>query len=362
MLLHMIAAGYMTLSRPRSIVGSLSRRWNPAYTLEVVGCSQQGMGFAVVYCNSVIDKTNHGSSSLVSYSPTFHASKASYLKITLQTIVRFLQAIALHTINHLTMSRTHYEELLGRVEDQHARYLRTLRELYESLTDRSGEPGVTGQTPPMKPLSIASTFASELSPLAAEHVRRPRRLTNEFVDRKALKNTPASLLSIDIDSSDDEDAYHLPPPQTVPEVLSNDKMCVQEPLKEYVFHDFDLYCYIKQTKFTDATQIALDDVFKRRDELEFQSLFRLFNDQHDKLYDSAAYEVYDIGKDGLARQRHSAEDNDERLILEAKTVWDTVKVSKVLVRYHVQLSNSKLFVRLEVVAMKLLVESRTSTY
>lgn len=225
------------------------------------------------------------------------------------------------------MSRANYEEHLRRVEEQHARYLRTLRELHETLANNTPEEhAMTAHTPPMKPLFVASTFVSELRPLSAEGIRRPRRLTNELADRRALKNTPASLLSLDVDSSDDEDLYQLPPAQMATGAAVDDGICVQQPLKEYAFRDFDLYYYLKESQFTEATQIALDDVYRRRDELELQSLFGLFNDQHDKLYDSAAYEVYDVGKDGSATPKHSAKDNDENLILDARTVWDTVKV------------------------------------
>ncbi|KAK6065700.1 CorA Mg2+ transport-like protein [Seiridium cupressi] len=224
------------------------------------------------------------------------------------------------------MSLPHHEELLRRVEEQHARYLRSLREFHDALADHStDERSMSAHTPPMKPLSIASTFVSELSPFSADVGRRPRRLTNELGDRRplVLKNTPASLLSVDIESSDDEDLHHLPLPQMASEMPAG--ISVQQSLPAYTFHDDDLYCYLKQSQFSEATQIALDDVYRRRDELESQSMFQFFNDQHDKLYDSAAYGVYDIGKNGSINPKHQAEDNDAELILDAKTVWDTVK-------------------------------------
>lgn len=227
------------------------------------------------------------------------------------------------------MSRAHYDELLRRVEEQHARYLRSLRDLHDTLASQTPEDrGVGAPTPPLKPLSVTSTFTSELSPFSAEGGRRPRRLTNELGDRRALllKNTPASLLSIDLESSDDEDFHHLPPLQLTAGSSTGDKNCVQEPLKGYALHDSDLYYYLKDFEFTEQTQIALDDVYRRREELEFHSMFWLFDDQHNKVYDSAAYQVYDIGKNGLAEPKHSADDNDADSILDARTVWDTVKV------------------------------------
>ncbi|ETS76680.1 hypothetical protein PFICI_12067 [Pestalotiopsis fici W106-1] len=225
------------------------------------------------------------------------------------------------------MSRLNHEELVKRVEEQHARYISSLGELHESMGGRTLEgQGPVAPTPPMKPISVTSTFLGDIPPISTEAARRSRRLTNELGDRRALlpKNTPASLLSLDLDMSDDED-FAQPPSNTAPEPIINDKICVQQSLPEYTYHDNELYFHIKGFQFPEATQIALDDVYRRREELEPQNLFQLFNDQHDKLYDSAAYQVFDIGRDALARPRHAAGSKDSDMILDAKTVWDTLK-------------------------------------
>ncbi|KAH8195944.1 hypothetical protein TruAng_009893 [Truncatella angustata] len=225
------------------------------------------------------------------------------------------------------MLRPSYDELLRRVEEQHAQYIRSLRELHDYLPDHTTEQrAISAPTPPLKPLSIASTFVNELSPIPVEVGRRSRRPTNELGDRRAflMKNTPASLISVDIDS-DDEDFQHLSPPHVTLGSSVDDSICVQTPLQAYSIHDHELYCHLKGGQLSEPLQIALDDVYRRRDEIETYSLFRLFNELHDKLYDSAAYEVYDVGRDGVAKAKHSAEDNDTDLILDAKRVWDTIK-------------------------------------
>lgn len=224
------------------------------------------------------------------------------------------------------MSKPHYEDLLKRVEEQHTRYIQSLRELHDSMAERTEDRTPVAATPPLKPLSVTSTFLSDM-PSISDGRRQSRRLTDDFGDRRALlpKNTPASLLSLDLDVSDDEDFSHLPLAQTGPEP-NDDKTCVHRTLLGYTYQDDELYIHIKESSFTEATQIALGDVYRRREELELQTLFQLFNDQHDKLYDSAAYQVFDVGKDALARPRHAAGNKDSDTILDAKTVWDTVKV------------------------------------
>ncbi|KAF7518516.1 hypothetical protein G7054_g13437 [Neopestalotiopsis clavispora] len=224
------------------------------------------------------------------------------------------------------MSRPNYEELVKKVEEQHARYMKSLGELYESMGERSVEERPIVPSPPMKPISVTSTFLGDIPPISPDATRRPRRLTNELGDRRALlpKNIPASLLSLDLDS-DDEDFTHLSPSNTAPEPIIDDKICVQQSLPSHTYHDSELYFHIKESPFPEATQIALGDVYRRREELELQNMFQLFNDQHDKLYDSAAYQVFDVGRDALARPRHPAGNKDTDMILDAKTVWDSVK-------------------------------------
>ncbi|KAI1853791.1 hypothetical protein JX265_003875 [Neoarthrinium moseri] len=232
------------------------------------------------------------------------------------------------------MSRLHYDDLLRQAEEQHARYLRTLRELFDSTSGSATEErNMAAYTPPLRPLqvnaplSVASTFAGDLTPLAGGSSRRPRRLTNETGERRpfGLKHTPASLQNYDMDSSDEDEFHPLPPSQVTTGLPPDDLICVQQPLRQTIFDERDLLVHLQSAERSEGVKIALDDVYERREELTMPTMFQVFNDRHDKLYDSATYEVYEVGKDGAAERKHDVEDNDTDLILDARTVWDTVK-------------------------------------
>ncbi|KAH8673303.1 hypothetical protein BX600DRAFT_508580 [Xylariales sp. PMI_506] len=221
------------------------------------------------------------------------------------------------------MSRSHYEELLRQVEEHHTRYLRSLREFVEAAGE---ERNVGPHTPPLKPVAPAPTFASEFSPVLVTG-RRPRRLTNETGERRpsGLKNIPASLQGVDIESSDDEDFQPLAISPT-PTGLSNiDHLYVQQPLAQEYFDDHSLFLHLRHALFGEATQRALEKVFKRREELDITTMFQVLDSEDEELQNSATYEVYEVGKDGQAIQKHADDDNDAECILEAQTVWDTIK-------------------------------------
>jgi hypothetical protein len=226
------------------------------------------------------------------------------------------------------MSRAHHEDLLRQVEEQHARYIRSLREYHDALAGHATEDrSIGGRTPPLRPLQATSVFVSELASFPPGSIRRQRRLTNETPERRLsnMKNTPASLQSLDIDSSDDEDTPHLTPWQ-VTIGMSNDGICAQQPLTPYSFSDQDLWLHLHNAKVGEAFRTALDDVYQRLSEIDLHNMFHIFNESHDQLYDSATYEVYEVGPDGNAEPRHAAEYNETDTLLDAKTVWETIKV------------------------------------
>lgn len=141
-----------------------------------------------------------------------------------------------------------------------------------------------------------------------------------------MKNTPASLQSLDIDTSDDEDTPHLTPSQFALGMSYDDRICVQQTLTPYSSSDYDLLLYLRSAEFGEAASIALDDVYQRRGEIDLPNMWNMFDERHDKIYDSATYEVYEIGRDGNAEPMHAAGDNDTDMILDSRTVWDTIKV------------------------------------
>jgi hypothetical protein len=127
-------------------------------------------------------------------------------------------------------------------------------------------------------------------------------------------------------SSDDEDFQHMLPPQAAPGISYNDGVYVQQSLAQYSFTDHDLITHLQQSRLGDATQTALDDVYQKRGEIDKLTMFEAFTERHDKLYDGATYEVYEVDRNGVARPKHAADDNDANLILDVRTVWDTIKV------------------------------------
>ncbi|KAJ9148616.1 GTPase-activator protein for ras-like GTPase containing protein [Pleurostoma richardsiae] len=251
------------------------------------------------------------------------------------------------------------EELLRAMEHHHEQYLKSLRSLQEALHQTtnasvasgsarmergsssdglSGSPLIRASSPPSTGPVSRPTFASDSGSL---HIlpmpKRVRRLTNEagMVDDAARASRVVSedLYDDDEESDADEDGFPfmpLLPPQLSAPVPEDKASSAQGLLSSYSFTDHQLVEHLKSLDDDDvpeATAAALGDVWRKRSELTAETLFMTPDTASgdEGLYESATYEVYDVGRDGLPVAQHDNTGNADDVILDPSTVWDTVK-------------------------------------
>lgn len=237
-------------------------------------------------------------------------------------------------------SRPDMEELLRHAETLHAQYIRTMRQIYESLhPQRVGDgssgndpesPGIGGQSPALIPrftLPPGCDAGGPMQPVSP----RPRRYTNDNVDAGRLsgfvasKHVPASLY--DYESSDDDHSTSGAASNFIallplgPRDRSRDPKLRYLPSEEFTVEQ--LVQYLKSTEFSEGSQIALHTLYHTRDSLEVDNIF---DEREDEAFYCPTYEVYDVvGREGAVQPRHRILDPQRDQLLQMSEVWDTIK-------------------------------------
>lgn len=198
----------------------------------------------------------------------------------------------------------------------------------------SGSPTLAalhGPPSPLPPPAHTSTGLSTSSLQSGGH-KRGRRRTNELGDpAMALaavgekKNIPVSLYEADSDVDDDDVAFIplLPPSQStaIPEYKVPS---VQRPLPAYALTEDELDLHFDHIEMSPQTEI-----WRKRQDMAMPDVFRdlsLHSDDAD-LYKNATYEVYDVGREAFPNALHDNRGNADNETLEARDVWNTLKVS-----------------------------------
>ena len=106
---------------------------------------------------------------------------------------------------------------------------------------------------------------------------------------------------------------------------------VLKPLYQESFTDAELVAHIRSIDEASQqhTVTALGEVWQKRDELDASNVFTSFEMGEGSLYDSATYDIYEVGRDGVPKPRQTEQiflfggdgDGDNQ----DSSVWDVLK-------------------------------------
>lgn len=81
---------------------------------------------------------------------------------------------------------------------------------------------------------------------------------------------------------------------------------------------------LDEEKTPEATARALDDVWRKRDEIKPDNVLSSFEPEEDSPYLHSTYEVYEVGRNGIASHMNSRHGDEDGVHLDTSTVWDTI--------------------------------------
>ncbi|KAK3942007.1 hypothetical protein QBC46DRAFT_83929 [Diplogelasinospora grovesii] len=255
------------------------------------------------------------------------------------------------------------EEILRDVEQYHEQYVKNLRFYHEAIVrgvassstpnitssprmERSGSSDSSAPSPAIKAIGFSShdgrpmpTMTSS-DPLQSTSTGRSRRLTNELQDPRRMilssavheKRIPTSLYSDSEDENDDFLPLTSSPSYTRPATTASgtsetrSSSRILEALPTETYSDDDLAAHLASLDETkEATAIALGDVWLNRKEIDGANVISSFPTDEEGPYSNATYEVYEVGKDDVAKAVHDDNGDQEGETLEGAVVWDTIK-------------------------------------
>lgn len=103
---------------------------------------------------------------------------------------------------------------------------------------------------------------------------------------------------------------------------------VRKPLRSEVFTKQQLADHLRslnEEAVSQATITALDDIWVKRAEITQDNVLSNFEpEDDDSPYLHATYEVYEVGRDGLAQRKDTRHGDEDGEVLDTSTVWDTI--------------------------------------
>lgn len=245
------------------------------------------------------------------------------------------------------------EELVKTVERHHEQYLRSLRSLHEGLSQRKRERSDTQTSineaflPPLRVLS-GPVFSSD--PSSSQGAPLPRRSTLDAPNTSSSFPSPRPL-PVSPNPNDgafvhDEDLTFIPlldttptsQPKTTSIPAADETPRTTKPLTPMSFTDDMLLRHLRDSEFWGETARLLDEVLRRRADIDLAMPFRDFASYEREGYLSATFEVYDVAADATARKTSADvdvqglvkyagdgpfESQDE--IVDAPMVWEAIK-------------------------------------
>ncbi len=261
------------------------------------------------------------------------------------------------------------QELLRTVETRHEEYLRSLKSLYENVPPPLPVTSAAAATPPRiaapanKAASIAEvpspplralTFASDILPLRA---RTRRSSTLEAPERPSLLPPSPRPLLLPVTPTPgshgdfDEDISFIPlldlshagssgsATTTKPPVASSARSA--KTLPPVRFSDDAFLAYLRDATFTEEMAAVLEEMLRRRHEIDAAGSVREFAAYERESYVSSTFEAYEIGEDGAATRMSveaSADGSPDYFakggadgdgaadgVIDAPIVWDALK-------------------------------------
>ncbi|KAI5462323.1 cora-like Mg2+ transporter protein-domain-containing protein [Mariannaea sp. PMI_226] len=251
------------------------------------------------------------------------------------------------------------DDLIRAAEVHHEQYVRTLRTLHDGLAlrriDSQPRSVITIPepfTPPLRALSVP-TLGTDMGMLMRRRARastlettaeRPS-LTPEL---RPLANSPRSHISNAVFSNDDDLPFiPLLDPASVMSAGGrhfDDETAIptRQPLTPMHWTDEMLMSHLHDTEFTPDMEKVLEDVIKRRDEMDHALSFRDFATYEREGYVQSTFEVYEVGPDSMPLKLSEDPDVDldgptevkyagsgpyenPPLIVDAPTVWEAIR-------------------------------------
>ncbi|KAF4968789.1 hypothetical protein FZEAL_10342 [Fusarium zealandicum] len=243
------------------------------------------------------------------------------------------------------------DELVRAADLYHDQYLRTLRSLQDGLAPRRRETiDSHAFTPPLRALSgpVFATDSSSLSPM----YRRPRASTLESTkERPSFSPEPRTLTGSPSGShravfTQDDDVNFIPLldpsgstviPREVEDYALN---VIRTPLESMQFFDGSLLQHLRENEFTPEMASLLDEVIKRRPDMDMSVPFRDFAAYEREGYNQSTFEVYEVGRDSRLLKLSADNDIEDQPdvkytgsglyeatadIVDAPTVWETIR-------------------------------------
>jgi len=235
------------------------------------------------------------------------------------------------------------DEILSQAEHHHKEYIKYMRLLHEAAAARaSGDPAHSS------PVVRGSPFAGsdvrrrgsaesrsaprpfppsgEQRPLQTEHGQQLGGGAPDPEQLPALTRLSSGGADRPRDDAPDHPLALAAPTRTFTMKTVADR-CLSyttDPLPEEHFSEHDLSCHLASLDGAPQTTVtALGDLWHQRNE-GASSILESFDDV-EEAYESAVYEVYEVTKDSVPDPLHHNNGTTEGEILEASTVWDTLK-------------------------------------
>ncbi|KAF5022121.1 hypothetical protein F66182_5824 [Fusarium sp. NRRL 66182] len=256
------------------------------------------------------------------------------------------------------MSAQALDDLVRAADLHHEQYLRTLRSIQDVVVSRRRDTVEShsrnsvsvpdGFTPPLG-ASAGPVFATEssLSPPS----RRPRASTFESAkERPSFLAEPRPLAGSPSGShcaifTQDDDVSFIPlldstAAATTREVEDYSLNVVRDRLESVRFPDHQLLQHLRNTEFEPEMASLLDEVYKRRQDIDTAASFSDFAAYERDRYNQSTFEVYEIGQDGgLVKLSADGDAEDQPDVkytgdgpyensadnVDAPTVWETIK-------------------------------------
>ncbi|KAJ6782055.1 hypothetical protein PWT90_03873 [Aphanocladium album] len=267
------------------------------------------------------------------------------------------------------------QELLQAVESRHEEYLRSLKSLYEVVPPAAAAPPpprIAAPPPPVnKPASIAEvpspplralTFASDVLPTRPGRARRSSTL--EAPERPSLfAPSPRPLLPVTPTPNggdfDGDDISFIPlldlrqehsqassgggggggnpsaasPTKAVARSIDTRTGKMLAPVR---FSDESFLTYLRDATFTEEMCAVLEEMLRRRHELDSAGSVREFAAYERETFVSSTFEAYEITEDGAAAKMSIDVDGQDALkygvdigpvdgVIDAPIVWDALK-------------------------------------
>jgi hypothetical protein len=192
------------------------------------------------------------------------------------------------------MNNARLDEVLRAVEHHHEQYLKNLRLIYDAqpASTRMIRLGSTDVT--ASPLLKAVNFGPP--------GERARRLTNE-----SPRVQPITVFDSVLDSAEEFGEFlPLTPPSRTTSARTSETFVpsISRPLCRESFTEEDLVAHLRVIDESNQdTVTALGDVWQKRNELDPSNLLISFETGEGSRYDSATYDIYEVGKDGTPKPK-----------------------------------------------------------